>query len=218
MPPVALRRFPLALVALAVGSLLLPIHAADAPKKPAKEEPANPYQAAVPKGAAKPGGEGKVYRNEDLYKLFGGAPTDAEEGEAVPEGGETPRTEATPSPAVPVGDAAPSGAEAAPAPENDPLKQLLDQQAKAAEHQKLILDAEGQVKAAQEKIADLEKRVLAIRNPLLPRPAAPEEKAEEWNRADGAARVDLSQEQLRMAREQLAASEAKLDELRRTAP
>ncbi len=213
------RRLPLVLAALSL-SLLLPALAADdaaAKKKPAKEEPvANPYQAAVPRGAAKSGGEAKVYRNEDLYKLFGSAPKDPEEEEGT--ASETPRTEATPNPAVPAADeAAPSDADAASA-ENDPLKQLLEQQAQVAEQRKQILDAEGQVKAAQEKIADLEKRIRAIRNPLLPRPAAPEEKADEWHKTDATGRVDLSEEQLRVAREELAAAQAKIAELRRSAP
>jgi hypothetical protein len=156
------------------------------------------------------GGKGgtstKVYTNEDLKKMHSGEL-------------ESP-TETTPSSSAPAKKT--DGAEQAqveqPAPTKSALDQMFEREAARKEHDQKIADAEQAVTDAKQRVVDLEKRLLAIRNPLLARPGAPEEGADEWERGNGQQRVKMTEEQTQAAREAVAQAERELAELRRTRP
>jgi len=80
----------------------------------------------------------------------------------------------------------------------------------AAETRASVEDAEQRVAAASAQVAELEKRLLAIRNPLLPRPQLPPEEAQAWEGLDGIQRAGRVEGQLASAREELADAEAEL--------
>ena len=100
-----------------------------------------------------------------------------------------------------------------PGAEADPLAQLQANQ--AAKREKVAQRAEGgaRVRAAQEKVAALEKRIAGLRNPLLARSAPPEEDREAWDGADQAGRVQMTEKKLAAAREELAAARTALSKL-----
>ncbi len=173
----------------------------------ASAEPVNPYlRAARGKPAAGSTAKAKVYSNEDLVKLFGAPPeepgAEGEAPDAESRGAESPG--ATPPP----------GAEEGP----DPLTKLFDDQRRAQEHAAQVAAAETKVAEARQRIGDLEKRMLAVKNPLLARPAAPQDKAEEWKHSDGAERVKRTESELEQAQAALARAEAELEQLRRATP
>ena len=74
--------------------------------------------------------------------------------------------------------------------------------------------AEQRVAAASARVVELEKRLLAIRNPFLPRPELPPEEAQAWEGLDGAQRAARVEQQLAEARDELAAAEDELMSLR----
>ncbi len=96
----------------------------------------------------------------------------------------------------------------------DPLAQL--QASQQAERDKLVQRAEAQrqVQAAQEKVAELEKRLASLRNPLLARPQLTEEEKAAWNGADQVDRVRMTEENLAAAHDELAAARTALNKLR----
>lgn len=63
---------------------------------------------------------------------------------------------------------------------------------------------EAAIAQARARIADLERRLLALRNPLLARPAAPEKNAEDWQELDTVERVKRFEKELQDARRALA--------------
>jgi hypothetical protein len=160
-------------------------------------------QATGGKGSTSPG---KVYTNEDLARLSGSEP-------APPSG--APASGASASETD-------SGAEqtgaSAPKEEKSALDQLFERQALREEHKQQVTKAADRVAAAKERIADLEKRALAVKNPFLARPEAPEEGAEEWERGNGPQRLKQTEDQLEAARDELAEAERALAELQSSAP
>jgi len=202
------------LISLALVVLLLPAALAEDEKK---EEPKPPEKAAEPAktGEESPTGEevqkdlseGRVFTNEDLERLFGG---EAEE-EIVPPAAEgVPGEGAAPPERRPV---EPVPGEAAGQP-TDPLQWMQERQAREAQRREKIAEAEAAVTAAQQKVSDLEKRLLAIRNPYLARPDIPEEEKGEWDAMGAQERVDATEEQLRQAREDLQTAQQELARLR----
>lgn len=167
-----------------------------------KEAVANPFMQAVRKPAAD--SKTKVYSNDDLRRLYGNVPVD-----------ETP-------PAAPAAEGAeeqPADGSAKPAePAPDPLKELLDSQRAADEKRQQIAEAENRVAEARKTIAELDKRKLAIRNPLLARPAAPEGAEDSWKGMTGPERLEYTDTQMKQAQADLAKAEADLDALRRSSP
>ncbi len=81
-----------------------------------------------------------------------------------------------------------------------------------------MADAENQVMQARQRITDLEKRKLALKNPFLARPDEPEENAEQWQAMDGDQRVHQTEIEMQSARDALAQAEAELDRLRGSGP
>jgi len=194
------RRFQTACILLAFATFCAaPVLGADEAKAPAsggeKEETVNPIVQAA-RNNEKKGSDVKVYSNEDLQKLYGGGSLKTDEPETASGEGTLPTTPTEP--------------------DYDQLKQMLEQQGKAKQRDKEIVEAETKVADARQRIADLEKRILATKNPLLARPAAPEEGADEWNKMSAPERVDRSKQDLEAARTQLAEAEAELNRLRRS--
>ncbi len=189
--------------------------AAATPKPRAAEAERSPFMQAVAgeQGAA----PAKVYSNTDLEQMFGGAPS-AKKQEAPPAQGATPASE----PSERVEPESETEAETArvpvPAEQKGAVDALLEREAARAEYAQSIADAELQVRQAQKRVSDLEQRQLAARNPLLPRPAAPEEGAEEWQAMNGAQRAARADEELRSAREALTEAEQELARLRASRP
>jgi hypothetical protein len=72
---------------------------------------------------------------------------------------------------------------------------------------------EQRVKDAEAKIAELEKRRLAISNPYLPRPELPPEEAEAWRGLDGVQRRERVDKQLEEARAELETAQQALKAL-----
>jgi hypothetical protein len=68
--------------------------------------------------------------------------------------------------------------------------------------------SEQRVRDAEAKVAELEKRLLAIANPFLPRPELPPEEAQAWQGLDGVQRRDRVNKQLEEARKELEAAQA----------
>ena len=75
-------------------------------------------------------------------------------------------------------------------------------------------DAQRKVQAAQEKVAELEKRLASLRNPLLARSQPADDEKEAWDGADQVGRVRMTEESLAAARDELAAASAELNKLR----
>lgn len=73
------------------------------------------------------------------------------------------------------------------------------------------LDREGRerrLKEAEARVAELEKRLLAIANPFLPRPQLPPDEAQAWEGLDGVQRRERVNKQLEEARKELEAAQA----------
>jgi hypothetical protein len=182
-------------VALFVVGAGMPVAAGDTQSaKDGEAEQVNPYvQATRNKGKQ---GEVKVYTNAELRKLYGGEIDE-------------PAASAEPLAAAPVVSPGSEPAVAA-----DPLQQLFDQQAQAEQRKNDTVAAEARVAEARKKVEEIKKATLATKNPLLPRPKIPEEKAEEWQAASAPDRVAMADQALAQAVADLASSEAELARLR----
>jgi len=168
-------------------------------KSPENESNVSPLiQASRRARGEKKDSEAKVYGNDDLDEMFG--PSESTPPAAQDEDSTEP-TEA----------ARPAEGEAQP----DALEQMFAREARKKEQATEIAGAEQRVTDAKQAIVDLEKRLLAVKNPLLARPSAPEEGAEEWNAGDGQSRVQQTEQQIAAAREALAEAERELSELKR---
>jgi predicted nucleic acid-binding Zn-ribbon protein len=100
----------------------------------------------------------------------------------------------------------------------DALQWMEKRKAQQADWQRQITEAEQKVSGLQLKIADLEKRIRATRNPLLARPEVPDEEKDDWASKSAPERVKLSQEQLDQAKTELAEAQRELNHLRNNRP
>lgn len=201
---------PLLLGVMSLSLLTAPLLARAAEEKAGDKKPAQAADKSAEKKAAAtprkpPASEVKVYTNADLERLFGGA------GPAEPAEPEAGETTAEPSPA---GSAAPSpeGAkpgEAAAGPQ-DPAAWLAARQAKEKERQQQIDEAQSKVDGLRARIAELEKRALAVRNPFLPRPEVSDDDRKDWDAASATERASMTDAQLAEARKELEAAEREL--------
>ncbi|NIM01452.1 MAG: hypothetical protein GTO30_13790 [Acidobacteria bacterium] len=102
----------------------------------------------------------------------------------------------------------------------DPLQWLQQRRAAQQEQAKSLAEAEAAVTAAKAKLADLERQLLATRNPFSARPELSEE--EKTKRTEGgetaAQRHDRTKEMVEKAREGLRKAEAELARLRAGRP
>jgi len=154
----------------------------------------------------KPGSSSKVYTNDDLKQLQGTGSSDSSAEPAKPQAASETK------PGQPAAAAKPAE------PPKSALGQMFEQEALRKEHVQKIAEAEERVVDAKQRVVDLEKRRLAIRNPLLARPAAPEEGADEWAGANGEQRVEMTNSQIEAARDEVAQAESDLAALRNSRP
>ena len=136
----------------------------------------------------------KVYTNEDLERLPPTTKLPPDDGSPGVVVAAAPEPQAQPEPRRPE-----PRREAAAAPAEEPVR---------------VEAAEQRVAAASARVVELEKRLLAIRNPFLPRPELPPEEAQAWEGLDGAQRAARVEQQLAEARDELAAAEDELMSLR----
>lgn len=185
------------------------------PAKPAAERPApapvSPIYRAAQGGAKEPAADdSEVITTEDLERMWSGlSPTERLRGVYQSE-----RHIGTP-PAEP--GAAPPAAGAGEAGAGEWLEQ---RQAASAETRTKTAEAEKKVADLRTKVQDLERRLLAVRNPLLPRRYAERKDAEDekWDEKSNPERVAATEEELKKAKEDLAAAERELEGLRGAKP
>lgn len=137
----------------------------------------------------------RVYTNEDLERMFGGT-SEPQESESISE------TE-TAQPAQPAQQG-----------NVDPLRALEAEKRAAAAQQVRIATAEKELVKAEETLKEMEKRLLALKNPYLPRPVVSPEEKEAWKGLDNVERVKRTKEQLEGVRQELERAKNRLEELR----
>ena len=164
------------------------------PASPAQEAPAKP--APVQKLVSDE--PGYVYTNDDLDR--------------IPPASPAPR----PSPAT-AKEAAPKAGEKRPAGPPDPLKRMQEEQASAAELQTQIAGAEKKVTEGEQKVRDLERRRLAVANPLLAPPQVAPEQAAQWKKLSGPERVRATDDEIAQAQKELEDAKAALQKSRSSA-
>jgi hypothetical protein len=154
-------------------------------------------------GKAKGSTGSKVYGNDDLEKMFGPAEPARPEPETTSDGSADAPDASTP----------PATQER----EKTALERMQVSKAEGEERATKVHEAEGRVTAARERVAKLEQRLLATKNPFLSRPAPPEEGedgAEGWEKKDGRERVQTTQGEIEKAKQDLAKAERELAEAR----
>ena len=163
------------------------------------DEATGPY-ARVATGRAPQDAAVKVYTNADLKKMFDIV---AKEDRGQP-------------PADTAGVPAEGSEKPGPTSETDPLKWLQQRQSAQREHRKAVSEAQATLKAASERLANLERQLLAARNPFSARPQLSDE--EKATRRDGgetaAERNERTKELVEKARAEIRAAEAELARLR----
>ena len=101
-----------------------------------------------------------------------------------------------------------------PVAEPDPLAQLQASEQAKRDKAAQRVDAQRQVQAAEAKVAELEKRMASLRNPLLGRVQPAEEDKQAWKGADQVARLRMTEENLAVARDELEQARTALNEIR----
>jgi len=185
----------LALPALVLALALTPATSVAQQSGDAKQKRPSPYVQATKNAKKKT--PAKSYSTEDLERMYG------------------------PTTPIEIVESPDSGSESdakTPAEDKDPLKQLFEGEKQREEHEAQVAAASQKVAEAERKVAELERRSLAIRNPLLPRPEAPEEGAEEWNAADAQGRLEQNTAAIEAAKTELEKAREELATLQRATP
>jgi hypothetical protein len=195
---------PKPLVWLLAAAVACFISIACATEKGSEQQESEPAQKSE-KAAEPAEQEAKVYTNEDLKKLVG--ETDAgEQTDLPPEeytGDQEPVMEIKVVEPEPAKESVP-----------DPVSLMKEQQAQVEERNRLVAEAEKAVADARARVTQLEKRLLAMRNPFAARPEIPDEEKADWNSLGTRERVEKSEEDLQQAREDLKAAEQALAGIR----
>jgi hypothetical protein len=100
----------------------------------------------------------------------------------------------------------------------DPLKWLQDSEARKADYQRRIAEAESEVADAGPPVALWERNVLAIKNPFLAPPKWSDEDKQTVAGMDGVERVKFAEGRLAEARAALEAAQKKLADLKANPP
>jgi hypothetical protein len=157
----------------------------DAPPTPLPpaQPPVKPTDAQLPASEAKVPAAPKKdtplsFDTDDLERMYGKA-----EESAAPEAGGTKEGE---PPKLP-----------------DPVDEVADWQAQRTAAELQRTRAQARVTELEAQVRDLEQREAAVRNPLLPRPAAPTGLEAEWETMSGTQRVSAIQGRLADLRAQL---------------
>ena len=179
------------------------------PAKPAAERKTEPpiseiYRAAHPGAQAQPSSEdSEVITNEDLERMWSGlSPTERLQGVYQAE-----RHIGTPA-----GDAGAAAGKG----EANAGEWLEKRQASEADTRTKTAEAEKKVADLRAKVDELERRLLAVRNPLLPRRYAERKNEEDksWDQKTNPERVQATEDELKKAKDDLAAAERELAQLR----
>ena len=165
------------------------------PTAPILAETTSPY-TRVATGRAPQKDAGKVYTNADLEKLV---------DSIAEEHGEQPPA-----------DVAGASAEESEKPDSksdtDPLTWLQQRQSAQREHRQAVSEAQAAVNAARQNLANLERQLLAARNPFSARPQLSDEE-KTARREDGetaAERHERTKELVEKARAEIQVAEAEL--------
>jgi len=153
----------------------------------------------------------KTYTNEDLERLFPEPSSDAEKGAddgAARKAGQPDAAEADKGTESPQAKQDSAG---------NSLQWLDERKAAQREHQKALAEAGAAVTDAEARVRELEERLRALRNPLLKRPAAPEDDPE-WAGRSTPERVAQTEAELEGARAELTRAQSELDRLRAAGP
>ena len=98
--------------------------------------------------------------------------------------------------------------------DRDPLSWLKAREEAKREKAAQLAEAQRRVQAAQDKVAELQKRSASLRNPFLGRPQPTDEEKAAWKGNDQAGRLRITEENLAAARSELAQARTALNELR----
>jgi len=171
---------------------------------PAKQEAAKPKPVATTAAPAKTTAVQKVpldssggpvtITNDDLERMFGPSEVKPPSSGTTAEGN-------------------PTGVAKGPKPGDtgyDPLKAMDDEDKQAAEQQQKITTATTALAAAEANLKNLEARLLATKNPYLPRPQLSEAEAKQREGMDNVARVDLNEKEIQDARAEIERLRAEL--------
>ncbi len=100
----------------------------------------------------------------------------------------------------------------------DPLRWMEDRKAREEAARVRLAAAEKAVEDAKARVVELENRLLAVKNPFLPRPALPPEEAAAWEGLDGVERAKRVEGQLAEARAELERAQQALAAIRARGP
>jgi len=185
---------------LALAGTLLLVTLGAAPQL-AAEAPTEAEKRGARATAANGGSGGstgaKVYTNEDLQKLATGTPIDV-----------MFKPSDAPAPAEPSAEAgAPAKADETGsepgAKTQDPVGWLEQRQIDSQRRKQQVAEAQEQVDAAAQRIADLEDRLRKVKNPLLARPKMAEDEREGWQGMSNPERAAHTEAALQQARDEL---------------
>ncbi|MCP3979075.1 MAG: hypothetical protein GY716_07055 [bacterium] len=174
-------------------------------KDDAKPAASSPYQKAI---TTKRDPEAKVYTNADLEKMSA--------GQDIPP---------TRLPPLPPSTTVEDTSKRSPSPDGprsrkqaDPLEWMEGKKQRAEAQGTARAEVEERVGAAESRVAQLEKQLRSVSNPLLPRAwtVEPEdaEKKAAWDGADNQGKLAQTKQMLEEARAELAAAKQELDRLR----
>jgi len=206
--------FPLLIVSILAGSSLTGCGGSE------RDIPAPP-----PIAASKPADAPTLAPSPSPETTMAAAPPEA--AEAPVKAPESAPPAAAPAPAHTPGTSLPGAIPPAPAPDAstkppeqpvDPLVWLRDSEARKADYQRRLEEANGNVINADAKVAEWEKNVLAFSNPFLARPKLSPEDASAISGMDGTQRVRWAQARLAEARTARDASQKALDDLKANPP
>jgi hypothetical protein len=158
---------------VAAPSSPVPAKAAEAPKKSV-----SPYVAASRAAQGPAPGAPRVITNDDLDKLYG-----APEPAAQPT---DPSLASRSGPAL-----------------KDTATWLAEERERATQQRQTRSESLQSLEAAETRVADLQKRLRALRNPLLARPEAPEDDDGSWQAQPNPERVRRTEQELVEARKEL---------------
>jgi hypothetical protein len=146
------------------------------------------------------------------------APSTAAVAKAAPVVAST-AAQATPQEPAPPEPAPPPDPNAKPTPKPaDSLQWLQDSEARKADYQRRLSESEANLAIANASVADWERIVLELKNPLLPRPKLSPEDAQTIAGMDGGARVRWAEGRLAEARTARDAAQKALDQMKANPP
>lgn len=154
-------------------------------------------------------------------------PAPVAQAEPAPSITPTPVPVAAPTPSAFVPAAIPPAPPRAPAPDPnaksvekpvDPLQWLQDSEARRADHQRRLAEAEGELAESAAPVALWERNLLAFKNPFLARPKLAPDDSDTIAGMDGVARVRFAEGRLAEAKAARDAAQKKLDDLKANPP